>query len=147
MNNKDILQNRIAVNEVLKLAENLINFLAKETTALRERRVADFSRMQEEKFQLIAHYEQRLAQLRTKIEEGFFITEEDKKHLENTMTQVRHVVMVNKRALTAMNEANNRLVAAVIKAVKEKNQENCRYDRKGIRFFSEKNRQDRKSVV
>lgn len=140
MKSKDI-NPYTAVTEVLKLSENLMRFLNNETAALRARRVADFSVMQEEKHQLINHYEYSLSQLQKKIDEGLILKEEDQKQLEVSMSQVQNMVVINERALKAMNEANNRLVEAVIKAVREKNQERSRYNQKGIQFFSEKNQQ------
>ncbi len=119
------------VNDLIEITSRLIDVMNREIDYLRAMRPQEIKPLQAEKQDLVRAYEEMMTGLAAKREPFDAVAPALKEELVAVSERLQAVVRDNEHALRAAGEANRRLIAAVVEAVKQKETEAKAYSRTG----------------
>ncbi|MCZ4280500.1 hypothetical protein O4H49_06910 [Kiloniella laminariae] len=121
------------VHSVIETVKGLIAVMSREIELLRAMQIQEMSQLQKEKLDLVNSYEQSTAQLRSNPSFMQHLDPLLKEELRDVIKQMNHMVKENEIALLAAKASNERLMQAIVTAVKQqKQQDSSSYSNSGI---------------
>ncbi len=108
------------VNGLIAVASRLVRLLETETSLLRNMRPGAISELQEEKMRLIRGYESMASEIRDDPARLAAITDAARQELRDAVKQFEKAAEDNALALAAAQDANERLLKAIVQAAAEK---------------------------
>lgn len=115
------------IDGLVAVASRLVHLMERETAILREMRPGDIGSMQEEKLRLIRGYESMVSELREDPSRIAAVSEAVRHELRETVIRFEEAAATNARALTAAQEANERLLKAIVDAAAAQTANNPTY--------------------
>lgn len=115
------------IDGLVAVASRLVHLMERETAILREMRPGDIGSMQEEKLRLIRGYESMVNELREDPSRIAAVSEAVRQELRETVIRFEEAAATNARALTAAQEANERLLKAIVDAAAAQTAHNPTY--------------------
>jgi flagellar biosynthesis/type III secretory pathway chaperone len=104
------------VNGLIAVASRLVRLLELETSLLRDMRPGAISELQDEKMRLVRGYESMASEIREDPERLAAISDAARQELRNAVSLFEEAAENNARALAAAQDANERLLKAIVQA-------------------------------
>ena len=111
---------RPSVDGLIDVASRLITLLGRETALLREMKITEIAALQEEKLKLTRAYEARMRALNKSGDELAAIDQAIRDELRATVNRFEDAASANAIAVHAAQEANQRLMQAIVDIVTER---------------------------
>ncbi len=108
------------VDGLIAVASRLVRLLETETALLRDMRPGAIRELQEEKMRLIRGYESMASEIRDDPARLEAISDAARQELRGAVNHFEQAAEDNARALAAAQDANERLLKAIVQAVTEK---------------------------
>ena len=118
-------------SDLIMVASRLVVLMQREIAILHEMKVADIADLQPEKELLVRAYMEHCRALEEAPGQLASVAPAIKQELQHTLERFRTAVGHNERALRAAQEANERLVQAIVDAVNMKQSEAATYTSAG----------------
>ncbi|MDH3236369.1 MAG: hypothetical protein OEQ29_22835 [Alphaproteobacteria bacterium] len=110
---------RPSVDGLIDIASRLITLLGRETALLREMKIAEIVALQEDKLKLTRAYEARMRALNKSGDELAAVDQAIRDELRATVNRFEDAAAANAIAVHAAQEANQRLMQAIVDIVSE----------------------------
>lgn len=110
---------RPSVDGLIDVASRLITLLGRETALLREMKIVEIAALQDEKLKLTRAYEARMRALNKSGDELAAVDQAIRDELRATVNRFEDVAAANAIAVHAAQEANQRLMQAIVDIVSE----------------------------
>ena len=108
------------VDGLIAVAGRLVRLLEIETSLLRDMRPGAIRELQEEKMRLVRGYESMASEVRDDPARLAAVTDAARQELRDAVSQFENAAEDNARALAAAQDANERLLKAIVQAATEK---------------------------
>lgn len=111
---------RPSIDGLIEIASRLIELLGRETALLRQMKIAEIAALQEEKLALTRAYETRMRALNRNHEELQAVDQAIRDELKATINRFEDAASANAIAVHAAQDANQRLMQAIVDIVSER---------------------------
>lgn len=111
---------RPSIDGLIEIASRLIELLGRETALLRQMKIVEIAALQEQKLTLTRAYETRMRALNRNHEELQAVDQAIRDELRATINRFEDAASANAIAVHAAQEANQRLMQAIVDIVSER---------------------------